>query len=143
MSAQRYVDLFSTGGADDFFSSDFDDDTLSRRLGHMGTDGQRNAAGMATEPVPSHAGLLTLFVHSVGEEYVPRSVDVPALSSRFVAAAGDGARALLIDGATHNLSSPPEARQAFIAAVCTALAAPAVRACVGPTAAGPRRANAV
>ena len=70
--------------------------------------------------VPDHPGLRTLFVHSGGDEYVPKTVDVRALSTRFVAAAGgaeNGAEALIVDLATHNLAEPPPAAQEFVARV--------------------------
>ena len=93
MTAARYVSLVGRGGPDDMFSSDFSDDELAARLGHMGTAGQREgraaqAGQAAIEPAPNHPGLRTLFVHSGADEYVPASVDVSALSQRFVRAAG-------------------------------------------------------
>ena len=75
---------------------------------------------LATEAVPDHPGLLSLFVHSTADEYVPPSVDAAALSRRFVAAAdssGGGARALLVEGANHNLASPDGAAATFVRAV--------------------------
>ena len=69
--------------------------------------------------MPAHPGLLTLFVHSGADEYVPASLDPAQLSRRFVSAAdADGcARALVIDGANHGLSSPDGAAATFVHAV--------------------------
>jgi len=146
INAARYCSLFGRGGDDDLFSSDFTDAELQARLGHMSTPnpnpnpsptptqarlghmstrGQREACGeLATEAVPDHPGLLSLFVHSAADEYVPPSVDAAALSRRFVAAAdsgaadsGGGARALLVEGANHNLASPDGAAATFVRAV--------------------------
>lgn len=131
MTASRYVSLFGRGGPDDMFSSDHSDDYLAARLGHMGTRGQRSGRPAmpelnldAIEPVPDHPGLRTLFVHSGGDEYVPKTVDVSALSNRFVTAAGgaeNGAEALIIDRATHNLAEPPPAAPEFVKRVGTVL----------------------
>ena len=120
INAARYSSLFGRGGADDLFSSDFTDAELASLLGHLSTSGQREARGeLAHEPVPAHPGLLALFVHSGADEYVPASVDPSKLSRRFVAAAGaDGcARALVIEGANHNLASPDGAAATFVHAV--------------------------
>jgi len=119
ITAERYASLVGRGGPDDLFSSDFSDQELLGRLGHLSTSGQREARGeLATVPVPDHPGLKVLFVHGLGEEYVPPHVDVPALSRRFVSAAGaPDASALLISGANHNLSQPDGAVATFIAAV--------------------------
>ena len=47
---------------------------------------------------------------------MPKTVDVPALASRFAAAAGDTADSLLLAGANHNLSQPEGATQEFVRA---------------------------
>ena len=114
MSAQRYASLAGRNGSDDMFSSDLSDEELALRLGHMGTQGQREgipspaagttrakaAVGIApqsadgawlVEPVAAHPGLRTIFAHSGDDEYVPSTVDVTSLSRRFVAAAGGAA----------------------------------------------------
>ena len=133
MSASRYASLVGRGGPDDQFSSDFTDDELASVLSHMGSRGQREgrppSAGPgavvgAIEPVPDHPGLRTLFVHSAKDEYVPPTVDVCALSQRFVRAAGgseNGAAALVIPEANHNLATPPEAAGTFVTAVAEML----------------------
>jgi len=117
ISASRFASLVGRDGPDDLFSSDFTDERLAAKLGHMGLAGQRATA-------PSHPGLRTLFCFSGGDEYVPPSVDVPLLARRFVAAAGgaeNGASALILAGASHNLAKPPRAAGEFVAAVCRTL----------------------
>eukprot|EP00928_Gymnodinium_smaydae_P043964 TRINITY_DN29366_c0_g1_i1.p1 TRINITY_DN29366_c0_g1~~TRINITY_DN29366_c0_g1_i1.p1 ORF type:complete len:382 (+),score=50.72 TRINITY_DN29366_c0_g1_i1:91-1146(+) len=119
ITAERYASLVGRGGPDDLFSSDFTDAELRNRLGHLSTAGQREARGeLATEPVVDHPGLKILFVHGLGEEYVPPHVDAKALSKRFIDAAGlPDARALLVEDGNHNLSKPAGAASKFIAAV--------------------------
>jgi len=119
ITAECFASLVGRGGPDDLFSSDFSDAELSMRLAHLSTHGQREARGkLANIPVPDHPGLKVLFVHSLGEEYVPSHIDVPALSRRFVNAVGEpDANVLLIDGANHNLSEPKDAVDKFTAAV--------------------------
>lgn len=134
MSAERYASLVTACGPDDVFSSDLSAEYLAARLAHMGTAGQRAGRVGAPdgaawerrtiEPVPDHPGLRTLFVHSGADEYVPPSVDVASLSSRFVAAAGgasNGAAALTIARGSHNLATPPEAAGEFVEAVAALL----------------------
>lgn len=118
MTAERFASLVGRGGPDDIFSSDFTDTELVSNLGHLSTTGQHDAKGLATNPVPDHPGLKVLFVHSLGEEYVPPHVDAQLLSRRFVTAAGaPDARSLLIDGASHNLSKPEGAATKFVETV--------------------------
>jgi hypothetical protein len=104
--AARYASLFGIGGDDDLFSSYFSDAELAARLGHL-----------------SQPGLHVLFAHSAADEYVPKGIDVTQHSRRLVAAAGGdrngdgGVRALVIEGANHNLASPDSAAGTFIEAV--------------------------
>jgi pimeloyl-ACP methyl ester carboxylesterase len=125
LSAERFASLAGRMTADDMFSSDLSDEELRSKLGHMGTHGQRQGEGMATEAVPTHPGLRTLFVHSGADEYVPATVDVQALSARLVAAAGgasNGAAAVIIKGASHNCGSADgSAAEEFVAATCRVL----------------------
>ena len=147
MTASRYLSLAGTLGPDDMFSSDLSDADLKLRLGHMGTSGQRtgiraspsrtlptaSVAGITPQSeqadwicdaVPDHPGLRTLFVHSASDEYVPSFVDVPALAERMVAAAGgasNGAEAVFIDDANHNLATPSAAADTFVSRVCRLL----------------------
>lgn len=158
MSAARYASLVGRGGPDDMFSSDFTDAQLVAILGHMGTEGQRRGrpaalAGesaliglcdgsvgvRAIEPVPDHPGLHTLFALSECDEHVPHSLDVPALSRRFVAAAGgaaNGASTYLVPGANHNLATPETAAADFVAAVGTLLDEATRGRCMSPAVAG-------
>lgn len=105
ISAARYASLNGRLGPDDMFSSDLTDAELEGYLGHMSTLGQRRGVPGRAAPLASHPGLRACFCHSGADEYVPKTVDVSALSKRFVAAAGgvgSGAEAVIIDGAAHN-----------------------------------------
>jgi pimeloyl-ACP methyl ester carboxylesterase len=147
MTASRFLSLAGVLGPDDMFSSDLSEADLALRLGHMGTHGQRagvrappsgalpaaSVSGIAPQseqdgwicdPVPEHPGLRTVFVYSGSDEYVPSFVDVPALAERMVAAAGgasNGAEAVAIDAANHNLATPSAAADSFVSCVCQVL----------------------
>lgn len=85
ITARRFLDLATKEGADDFFSSDLTDEELRARLGHL--------------HVP------TLFLFSGADEYVPDSVDLPALGQRFVEACKDKCplpKAVIVEGAKHS-----------------------------------------
>ena len=45
--------------------------------------------GTSETLVPAHPGLRTLFVHSLADQKVPSSIDVPTLADRFVKAVGE------------------------------------------------------
>uniref|UniRef100_A0A7S0L6B9 AB hydrolase-1 domain-containing protein n=1 Tax=Coccolithus braarudii TaxID=221442 RepID=A0A7S0L6B9_9EUKA len=124
MTAARYAALSERGGKDDYFSSDFSDDELRERLGHLSTLGQRIGPAGEAEPVVDHPGLRTLFVLSAADEYVPRNVEPQGLARRFVVAAGgDGAAdALIVPDANHNLSEPETAAEVFVLAAAALLA---------------------
>jgi len=62
-------------------------------------------------------GVRVLFALSGADEYVPPSVDCKGLSERFAKAAGDSAKALVIEGANHNLQTPDNAADTFVSAV--------------------------
>merc|ERR1712070_183955 len=103
ITARRYASLVGRSGPDDVFSSDLSAPELASRLGHMSTLGQREAHGMAQEPVPSHPGMRVLFVHSLRDELVPDRINQRELSRRFVRASNgaadtDEVGALLIEG---------------------------------------------
>ena len=66
MSAQRFVDLITPGGIEDFFSSDLTDAEISEKLGHV--------------DVPA-----IIFLGDE-DEYVPKSVNKKKLLSRWKAA---------------------------------------------------------
>jgi len=116
ITASRYTSLSGRGTPDDLFSSDFTPAELSRLLGHLSTDGQRQATGAATVALPDHPGLAVLFCLSTADEYVPTTVDMPALASRFTAAAGATAASLLLKGANHNLAEVEGSAEEFVSA---------------------------
>lgn len=103
--AQRFLDLQDIGGADDFFSSDFADEQLVERLGHVG----------------SHEKLKLLVAYSGSDEYVPKHVDRKLLTNRMVDAMntncqGDNvvAEAFYIETGNHNLSEGPGDGDKFV-----------------------------
>ena len=73
MTADRFVDLYSKGGSDDMFSSDFTDVELDERLGHLKNEFK--------------AGTI-FFCHSTRDEYVPASVDKDKLYNALEEASG-------------------------------------------------------
>ncbi|CAI5998571.1 unnamed protein product [Closterium sp. NIES-64] len=85
ITANRFHSLASMGGDDDMFSSDFSDEELKERLGHMGA-------------------WPCLVILSGEDQYVPRALDKEKLLQRLCAAIG-GATAALIPGADHSLSN--------------------------------------
>eukprot|EP00536_Pseudo-nitzschia_multiseries_P018740 jgi/Psemu1/57111/gm1.57111_g len=107
MTAQRYVDLHARGGRDDYFSSDYTDDELKGRLGHVSGDASQ------------HPDLKVLVAFSGADEYVPAHVDRVRLTQRLVDAmnAGDGkttAESLYLDTGNHNLSDGSGAADTFV-----------------------------
>ena len=119
VTAQRYLDLNDYAGADDYFSSDLDDAHLADRFGGFYT--RTNA----------------LIAYSAADEYVPKSVDKPALLRRICAAIkspraghGDAAgapagetpviAAVLVDGGDHALY-PGHAADQFVSAAAAFL----------------------
>ncbi|KAL7947344.1 hypothetical protein V8C42DRAFT_317522 [Trichoderma barbatum] len=66
VSAKRFHDLFAKGGADDYFSSDLDDQTVNKFWGRF------------SKPV--------LVLHSEQDEFVPPTIDQAVLNKRFQAA---------------------------------------------------------
>jgi len=103
LSAARAIDLFEKNGLDDMFSSDFTDEELCSRIGHM-------------------FDFPTLFVISLSDEYVPEFV-YPKLGLRFKETV-PGSSLCMIEGAIHSLASPEQAASQFLnaslehAAVC-------------------------
>lgn len=70
ITAQRFLDLQEVGGRDDFFSSDFSDEEMVERLGHVGTrDGSK-----------------VLVAFSGSDEFVPPHVDKKRLVERILKA---------------------------------------------------------
>ncbi|VEU34125.1 unnamed protein product [Pseudo-nitzschia multistriata] len=108
VTAQRYVDLHSRGGRDDFFSSDYTDAELEARLSYVGGDPSQ------------HPGLRVLVAFSGADEYVPEHVDRPKLTERLVVAmnAKSNGRAvaesLYLETGNHNLSEGPVDAAAFV-----------------------------
>ncbi len=97
ITANRFLDLATKEGLDDFFSSDLSDEELRARLGHL--------------DVP------TLFLMSGADEYVPPHVDCHSLGNRFVASCAGAcplARAAIVDGALHSCRGHEEAVTATI-----------------------------
>ncbi|KAJ8565888.1 hypothetical protein K7X08_008464 [Anisodus acutangulus] len=85
ITAFRYHSLCAYNGEDDLFSSDFSDDQLKQRLGHM-----------------SNTPCQVIF--SMGDEYVPEYVDKKALVDRLCKAMG-GAEKVEIEYGNHSLSN--------------------------------------
>lgn len=110
MTAQRFVDLHSRGGKDDYFSSDYTDAELGKRLEHVSQSPQQ------------HPSLKVLVAFSGSDQYVPEHVDKVKLTERLVRAmngefgdSGESAKssvaeALYIDNGDHNLSGPEESK---------------------------------
>ncbi|XP_022856569.1 UPF0613 protein PB24D3.06c-like isoform X1 [Olea europaea var. sylvestris] len=91
----RYHSLCAYNGDDDMFSSDFSEDQLKQKLGHM-----------------SNIPCLVMF--SMADEYVPDYVDKKALVNRLFRAIG-GAEKVEINYGNHSLSNrTEEAVQAII-----------------------------
>lgn len=107
MTARRYVDLVAVGGADDYFSSDLDAQTLAAKF-----------AGFSATSA--------LVAYSAADEYAPPSVDKAALVGRLCAAlrSGNAGRVagLLVPGGSHNLSTDAAAAPYFVDAVARFLA---------------------
>jgi hypothetical protein len=73
ITATRFLDLQEKGGRDDFFSSDFTDEELKQRLGHM-----------------SNHDMRVVVAFSGSDEFVPQSVDPRTLSERLCKAINNG-----------------------------------------------------
>ena len=101
ISAYRLHSLVSRAGDDDLFSSDFTDEELDYRLGHM-------------RKVP------TLVAFSMNDEYVPKEVDKDALVARLVDAIAPQVQPLKIEG-KHNLGDDEKAIDLFVHGVQTFL----------------------
>ena len=108
ITASRYAALFDVGGDDDFFSSDFSDDELCDRLGHVGNVGK-------------DTGLSLLAAFSKKDEYVPAGVDMDQLMNRLVAAMNTDidegkmvAKGLMLNNGNHNLSKGEGDKEEFV-----------------------------
>ncbi|KAL3812702.1 hypothetical protein ACJIZ3_013970 [Penstemon smallii] len=85
ITAYRYHSLCSYNGDDDLFSSDFNEDQLKQKLGHM-------------------SNTPTLVIFSMADEYIPEYVDKKPLVNRLCAAMG-GAEKVEIEHGRHSLSN--------------------------------------
>ncbi|CAJ1969902.1 unnamed protein product [Cylindrotheca closterium] len=105
ITAQRYLDLFAKGGTDDYFSSDYTDEELAKRLQHVG----------------QHSKLQVLVASSGSDEYVPSDVDIPKLTERLVGAMNSKAAkdepvaiGFCLETGNHNLSKGPDDGKRFV-----------------------------
>lgn len=110
ITVQRYLDLHEKGGADDFFSSDWTDDELVDRLGHMSKDPRRQV----------------IVAFSGSDEYVPKHVDRKRLSERLCQAMNGGkssgvAQEFFLPTANHNLSEAKGDKELFAKKVAECL----------------------
>ena len=110
ITAQRYLDLHQKGGADDFFSSDWTDEELVERLGHMSDIPDR-------EVVVAFSG---------SDEYVPKELDCKKMSERLCRAINGGkkegvAKECFLPDANHNLSQAGGDKEKFTQRVGEAL----------------------
>ena len=82
LSAQRFLDLFTVGGKDDFFSTDTPPADRRSQLQHMSTAGQHALAaaaaaadadggGAAVNGGVLHAGFTAVLMLSGSDEYAP------------------------------------------------------------------------
>lgn len=85
ITAYRFHSLSAYNGDDDMFSSDFNEDQLKQKLGHM-------------------SNTPTLVMFSMGDDYVPKYVDKKALVERLCRAMG-GAEKVEIEHGNHSLSN--------------------------------------
>ena len=110
ITAKRYLGLHEKGGADDFFSSDWTDQELVDRLGHM-----------------SHHERQVVVAFSGSDEYVPKHIDAKRLSERLCQAINGGktsgvAQELYLPNANHNLSEGPDDKEHFARKVAECMA---------------------
>ena len=110
ITAKRYLDLHEKGGADDFFSSDWSDEELVLRLGHMSQLADRQV----------------LVAFSGSDEYVPKQLDSKKMSERLCQAINDGksegvAQECFFPNANHNLSEADGDKTQFAKVVGEAL----------------------
>ncbi|KAL8490744.1 hypothetical protein ACS0TY_022657 [Phlomoides rotata] len=95
ITAYRYHSLYAYNGDDDLFSSDFSEDQLKQKVGHM-------------------SNTPTLVMFSMADEYVPEYVDKSAFVDRLCGAMG-GAEKVEIQHGNHSLSNrAEEAVQAIV-----------------------------
>uniref|UniRef100_A0A7R9WYK8 DUF1749-domain-containing protein n=1 Tax=Craspedostauros australis TaxID=1486917 RepID=A0A7R9WYK8_9STRA len=113
ITAQRFLDLHEIGGRDDYFSSDFTDDQLADRLGHVG----------------KLSNLRLLVAFSGADEYVAKHADTKEFTQRLVRAMNRHctseeervAEALYMPTGNHNLSQTDRDASIFVAKVAAML----------------------
>ena len=95
ISARRWISLASPGpdhdGEDDYFSSDFDDERLSRTFGQLGKTGKR-----------------VMFLYSGSDQYVPSAIDKSKLVDQWHKHVKQGGGIIdegsgVVQGASHTL----------------------------------------
>jgi hypothetical protein len=108
ITAQRFLDLNEKGGADDYFSSDYTDEELVARLGHISGKDQNK-----------HLKVLVAF--SGLDEYVPFHIDRLKMTERLVNAMNANcsndkrvALPLYLASGNHNLSNDPKDGKVFV-----------------------------
>lgn len=103
MSARRWISLASPGpdhdGEDDYFSSDFDDERLSRVFGTLGKTGKRVS-----------------FLYSESDQYVPSVIDKSKLVGKWHKHVGGtiDEGSALVQGANHTLKEGGEALENLV-----------------------------
>jgi hypothetical protein len=105
ITIQRYLSLFERYGQDDYFSSYLTDEELLSRF-----------SGIRSRSFPLMRVLVT---YSMGDEYVPLTINRDLLVDRLVSCLGPRAFGLKLPLANHNLSLPEDGTsvQQFIDAV--------------------------
>ena len=110
ITAKRFLDLQEKGGTDDFFSSDWSDEELVLRLGHMSQLADRQV----------------VVAFSGSDEYVPKQLDPKKMSKRLCQAINGGktegvAQECFLENANHNLSQADGDKEQFAKTVGEAL----------------------
>jgi hypothetical protein len=110
ITASRYLDLHEKGGTDDFFSSDWTDEELLGRLGHMSNKPDRKV----------------LVAFSGSDEYVPKELDSKRMSERLCKAINGGKESgvaieCFLANANHNLSESEGDKEMFARKVAECL----------------------
>lgn len=103
VTARRLLALYRRCGDDDVFSSDLTDEELRAALGPLGSCGR------------------CLILQSGADEYVPPSVDVPALAARMASAAGPCVSYKVVEGAKHAMDGREGEAAAIISSFVSTL----------------------
>ena len=128
MTARRFLDLHERGGADDYFSSDYSDDELAAKLGHVLAMEEEDETTTTTS---SSRRRHVLVAYSGADQYVAPHVNAPVMMERLVKALNsnnkDGndkkgrATGICIANADHSLKQPESAGHEFVANVAKIL----------------------